>query len=139
MASSFEKSVKGATKVKVCFVPALFSCGRQPRLTMPFRRQLAPPKTKYIEHILVATHAGEAGVAEIFRALQYRLHDSTWTTVFKSLITVHLMIREGSPDVTLAYLAKNRNLLAPVSINDGKKPAPLHGTLCYLRVSLARC
>ncbi|OAA62022.1 ANTH domain protein [Niveomyces insectorum RCEF 264] len=97
MASSFEKSVKGATKVK-----------------------LAPPKTKYIEHILIATHAGEAGVGEVFRALQYRLHDSTWTTVFKSLITAHLMIREGSPDVTLAYLAKNRNLLAPTSISDAQ-------------------
>ncbi|KAL1903170.1 hypothetical protein Sste5346_000455 [Sporothrix stenoceras] len=97
MASSFEKSVKGATKVK-----------------------LAPPKTKYIEHILVATHADEAGVGEVFRALQYRLHDSTWTTVFKSLITVHLMIREGAPDATLSYLAKHRNVLAPISINDAQ-------------------
>ncbi|KAL2022740.1 hypothetical protein VTK56DRAFT_4556 [Thermocarpiscus australiensis] len=97
MASSFEKSVKGATKVKA-----------------------APPKTKYIEHILVATHAGEAGVGEVFRALQYRLRDSTWTVVFKSLITVHLMIREGSPDVTLAYLAKHRNMLAVSMFSDAQ-------------------
>ncbi|ERT01735.1 ENTH domain protein [Sporothrix schenckii 1099-18] len=97
MASSFEKSVKGATKVK-----------------------LAPPKTKYIEHILIATHADEAGVGEVFRALQYRLHDSTWTTVFKSLITVHLMVREGAHDATLSYLAKHRNILAPISINDAQ-------------------
>ncbi|KXX78149.1 Phosphatidylinositol-binding clathrin assembly protein [Madurella mycetomatis] len=97
MASSFEKSVKGATKVKA-----------------------APPKTKYIEHILVATHSGEAGVGEVFRALQYRLRDSTWTVVFKSLITVHLMIREGSPDVTLAYLAKHRNMLAVSMFSDAQ-------------------
>ncbi|KAF3004335.1 hypothetical protein E8E13_009485 [Curvularia kusanoi] len=84
MASSFEKSVKGGTKIK-----------------------LAAPKSKYVEHILVATHAGEAGVAEIFRALQNRLRDSTWTIVFKSLIIVHLMIREGEPEVTLKYLAQN--------------------------------
>ncbi|RKF55522.1 ENTH domain-containing protein [Golovinomyces cichoracearum] len=95
MASSFEKSVKGATKYKA-----------------------APPKSKYIEHILIATHSGEAGVAEIFRSLQYRLRDSTWTIVFKSLITIHLMIREGSPDVTLAYLAKHRNMLAISSFSD---------------------
>ncbi|RDW87415.1 hypothetical protein BP5796_03109 [Coleophoma crateriformis] len=95
MASSFEKSVKGATKIKA-----------------------APPKTKYIEHILIATHSGEAGVAEVFRALQHRLRDSTWTVVFKSLITVHLMIREGSPDVTLAYLARHRNMLAISSFSD---------------------
>ncbi|KAK0730377.1 ANTH domain-containing protein [Lasiosphaeris hirsuta] len=97
MASSFEKSVKGATKIKA-----------------------APPKTKYIEHILVATHSGEAGVGEVFRALQYRLHDSTWTVVFKSLITVHLMIREGSPDVTLGYLAKHRNVLAVSMFSDAQ-------------------
>ncbi|KAF2271027.1 ANTH-domain-containing protein [Lojkania enalia] len=84
MASSFEKSVKGGTKIK-----------------------LAAPKSKYVEHILVATHAGEAGVAEIFRALTNRLRDSTWTIVFKSLIIVHLMIREGEPEVTLRYLAQN--------------------------------
>ncbi|KAM5343592.1 hypothetical protein ACJ41O_012129 [Fusarium nematophilum] len=97
MSSSFEKSVKGATKIKN-----------------------APPKTKYIEHILVATHSGEAGVGEVFRALSYRLRDSTWTVVFKSLITVHLMIREGSPDVTLAFLATHRNLLATSSFTDAQ-------------------
>ncbi|CAG9936577.1 unnamed protein product [Clonostachys rosea f. rosea IK726] len=95
MSSSFEKSVKGATKIKN-----------------------APPKTKYIEHILVATHSGEAGIAEVIRALQYRLRDSTWTVVFKSLITVHLMIREGSPNVTLAYLSQNRNALAISNFTD---------------------
>ncbi|CZT09619.1 related to YAP1802-Yeast Adaptor Protein, member of AP180 protein family [Rhynchosporium graminicola] len=93
--SSFEKSVKGATKIKA-----------------------APPKSKYIEHILIATHSGEAGVAEVFRALQNRLRDATWTVVFKSLITVHLMIREGSPDVTLGYLARHRNMLAISSFSD---------------------
>jgi hypothetical protein len=81
--------------------------------------QNAPPKTKYIEHILVATHSGEAGVGEVFRALTYRLRDSTWTVVFKSLITVHLMIREGSPDVTLAFLSTHRNVLAISSFTDG--------------------
>jgi hypothetical protein len=56
---------------------------------------------------LIATHSGEAGVAEVFRALKNRLRDSTWTVVFKALIIVHLMIREGAPDVTLKYLSHN--------------------------------
>lgn len=64
-------------------------------------------------------------MAELFRALQFRLRDSTWTVVFKSLITVHLMIREGSPDATLAYLAKHRNMLAISSFTDGSlSPLP---------------
>ncbi|KFH44411.1 Clathrin coat assembly protein-like protein [Hapsidospora chrysogenum ATCC 11550] len=111
MSSSFEKSVKGATKIKN-----------------------APPKTKYIEHILVATHSGEAGIAEVIRALQYRLRDATWTVVFKSLITVHLMIREGSPDVTLAYLSKNRNSLAISNFTDGPFAASLSARLTELTI-----
>ncbi|KAI9846124.1 MAG: hypothetical protein M1838_001406 [Thelocarpon superellum] len=97
MSSSFEKSVKGGTKIK-----------------------LAAPKSKYVEHILVATHAGEAGVAEIFRALQNRLRDSTWTIVFKSLIIVHLMIREGEADVTLKFIAANPRKLAISNFSDGE-------------------
>ncbi|KAL8871495.1 MAG: hypothetical protein Q9174_002682 [Haloplaca sp. 1 TL-2023] len=95
MSGSFEKSVKGGTKIK-----------------------LAAPKAKYVEHILVATHAGEAGVAEIFRALQNRLRDSTWTIVFKALILVHLMIREGEPNVTLKYLADTPSKLAISNFSD---------------------
>ncbi len=69
----------------------------------------------------MATHAGEAGVAEIFRTLQNRLRDSTWTIVFKSLIIVHLMIREGEPDVTLSYLSVSPNRkLAINSFTEGE-------------------
>lgn len=56
----------------------------------------------------------------MFRALQFRLRDSTWTVVLKSLITIHLMIREGSPDATLQYLAKHRNQLAISSFTDAQ-------------------
>ncbi|KAI5818096.1 ANTH domain-containing protein [Pyronema omphalodes] len=97
MASSFEKSVKGATKHK-----------------------LAAPKAKYVEHILIATHAGEAGVAEVFRALSIRLRESSWTTVFKSLIVIHYMIREGERDVALRFLRRNLRILALSHYNDAQ-------------------
>ncbi len=91
---------------------------------------------RYIEHILIATHSGESGVAEVFRALQNRLRDSTWTVVLKSLITVHLMIREGAQDVTLAYLARHRSMLAISSFSDGMLETcrlfPLHAGLASL-------
>ncbi|KAK6881327.1 ENTH domain-containing protein C19F8.03c [Candida tropicalis] len=38
------------------------------------------------------------------RTLQSRLQDSSWSVVYKSLIVIHLMIREGDRDVTLDYL-----------------------------------
>ena len=115
MSSSFEKSVKGGTKIKVrntSWVDEIVAL-------LIFPLQLAAPKSKYVEHILVATHAGEAGVTEVFRALQNRLRDSTWTIVFKSLIIVHLMIREGEPNVTLKYLAEQPRKLAISNFSDG--------------------
>jgi len=51
-------------------------------------------------------------VADVFHTLQLRLRDSTWTIVFKSLIVVHLMIREGAPEVTLRFLADSPRRLA---------------------------
>lgn len=83
--------------------------------------KLAAPKSKYVEAILSATQGGEAGVAEIFRTLQLRLRDSTWTIVFKSLIIVHLMIREGAADVTLRYIAESPKRLAISNFADGKQ------------------
>ncbi|KAK7996063.1 ANTH domain-containing protein [Apiospora marii] len=93
MASSYEKSVRGATKVKN-----------------------APPKTKYIEHILIATHAGEHAVAEVFRALETRIEIPTWTVVFKALITIHLMIREGA----LKPNATHRGLFNNITVTKGQ-------------------
>ena len=58
-------------------------------------------------------------MAEIFRALQNRLRDSTWTIVFKSLIIVHLMIREGEPNVALKYVADSPSKLAISNFSDG--------------------
>ncbi|KAI4153409.1 MAG: hypothetical protein LQ340_002323 [Diploschistes diacapsis] len=95
MSSSYEKSVKGGTKIK-----------------------LAAPKSKYVEHILQATRAGDAGVAEIFRTMQNRLRDSTWTIVFKALIITHLMIREGEANKTLRYLSENPTKLAISNFSD---------------------
>ncbi|KAL1957628.1 hypothetical protein VTO42DRAFT_5739 [Malbranchea cinnamomea] len=92
--TNFEKSVKGATKSKN-----------------------AAPKSKYIEHILTATYS-DAALAEIFRVLQLRLRDSTWTIVFKSLIVIHMMIREGSPGAALSYMSQNPQKLAITSITE---------------------
>lgn len=114
MSSNFEKSVKGGTKVK-----------------------LAAPKSKYVEHILLATQSGEAGVAEVFRTLTGRLRDSTWTVAFKSLIIVHLMIKEGAQDATLRYLAvAPRNRLAINTFTDVQTQG--HNIRRYSEYLLAR-
>ncbi|KAK5113657.1 hypothetical protein LTR62_003284 [Meristemomyces frigidus] len=114
MSTNFEKSVKGGTKVK-----------------------LAPPKSKYVEHILLATQSGEAGVAEVFRTLTHRLRDSTWTVAFKSLIIVHLMIKEGAEDATLRYLSvAPKNRLAINTFTDVQTQG--HNIRLYSEYLLAR-
>ena len=44
--------------------------------------------------------------------MQYRLLDSTWTIVFKALIVIHIMIREGAQDSTLLHLAEHPKKIA---------------------------
>ena len=84
---------------------------------------MAAPKSKYVEHILLATRSGEAGVAEVFRTLQHRLRDSTWTIAFKAHAVVHLMIRDGEKDATLGYLAAApKTRLAINTITEGTIP-----------------
>lgn len=84
--TTYEKIVKGATKVKI-----------------------AAPKPKYIEPILMATLADHPGEMEnlhtIMRTLETRLNDSAWSVVYKALIVVHIMIREGDKDAVLEYLS----------------------------------
>jgi hypothetical protein len=58
-------------------------------------------------------------VAEVFRILQLRLRDPAWTIVFKALIVVHFMIREGAQDAALAFLSDNPKKIAPSNFSEG--------------------
>ena len=60
-------------------------------------------------------------MAEIFRTLQLRLRDSTWTIVFKALIVIHLMIRDGQLDATLQYMEENPQKLAISGFSEGEQ------------------
>ena len=62
--------------------------------------------------VAAANNGSEIAIAEVFRTLQLRLRDSTWTIVFKALIITHLMIRESRPDTTLRYIAESPRRLA---------------------------
>lgn len=83
--TTYLKLVKGATKIK-----------------------MAPPKQKYIEPIMLGT-ADPSEFREIVRALESRISDTAWTVVYKTLIVVHLMIREGDRNVALKYFSTHRS------------------------------
>ncbi|KAK9464910.1 ANTH domain-containing protein [Lipomyces arxii] len=94
----YDKTVKGATKLKVC--------------------HMAAPKAKYIEPILQGT-ANQGELEDIFRCLSSRLRDTAWTVVFKALIVVHIMIREGKRDAALEYLRHHSRILDCSQMNRG--------------------
>lgn len=79
--TTYVKLVKGATKIK-----------------------MAPPKSKYVDPILLGT-TQPGDFQEIMDALQHRINDSAWTVVYKALIVLHLLIRDGEKQVALNYLS----------------------------------
>ena len=79
--TTYAKLVKGATKIK-----------------------MAPPKDKYVDPILLGT-TRQDDFQEIMDALQHRINDSAWTIVYKALIVLHLLIRDGERQVALEYLS----------------------------------
>ncbi|KZV91520.1 ANTH-domain-containing protein [Exidia glandulosa HHB12029] len=85
--SSFDKVVKLACKPKA-----------------------APPKSKYIDPILAATYGDEGTIQELSRALVPRLREPNTIVVFKALLVLHTMMRNGQTDNVLSYLARSDEL-----------------------------
>ncbi|KAF8605957.1 ANTH-domain-containing protein [Ceratobasidium sp. AG-I] len=82
--SSFEKVVKLACKPKS-----------------------AAPKAKYIEPLVAATYADDGSIHDICKALAPRFKEPNAVIVFKALIVLHSMIRQGQTDNVLKYLASS--------------------------------
>ncbi|KAI6024433.1 ANTH domain-containing protein [Pisolithus marmoratus] len=85
--SSFDKVVKLACKPKA-----------------------APPKTKYLDPIIAATWSEDGAVYDVCKALIPRLREPNAIVVFKALIVLHTMIRNGSTDNVLSHLSSSEIL-----------------------------
>ncbi|TEB36727.1 ANTH-domain-containing protein [Coprinellus micaceus] len=81
--SSFDKIVKLACKPKA-----------------------ASPKAKYIDPIIAATWSDDGAVSDVCKALVPRIREPNVIIVFKALIVLHTMIRNGSTDNVLGYLSQ---------------------------------
>ncbi|KAJ3516945.1 hypothetical protein NLJ89_g814 [Agrocybe chaxingu] len=82
--SSFDKVVKLACKPKA-----------------------APPKAKYIDPIIAATWSDDGSVHDVCKALAPRIREPNTIVVFKALIVLHTMIRNGATDNVLSYLSSS--------------------------------
>ncbi|KAJ3480704.1 hypothetical protein NLI96_g8164 [Meripilus lineatus] len=84
MASSYDKLVKLACKPKA-----------------------APPKSKYLDPIIAATWSEDGSVHDVCKALAPRFREPNAIIVFKALIVLHTMIRNGATDNVLQYLTSS--------------------------------
>ncbi|KAI8985698.1 ANTH domain-containing protein [Trametes punicea] len=82
--TSFEKTVKLACKPKA-----------------------APPKAKYLDPIIAATWSEDGAVHDVCKALSPRFREPNAIVVFKALIVLHTMIRNGATDNVLQYLSSS--------------------------------
>ncbi|KAI1785676.1 ANTH-domain-containing protein [Ganoderma leucocontextum] len=82
--TSFEKTVKLACKPKA-----------------------APPKAKYLDPIIAATWSDDGAVHDVCKALSPRFREPNVIVVFKALIVLHTMIRNGATDNILQYLSSS--------------------------------
>ncbi|KAF5316431.1 hypothetical protein D9619_006328 [Psilocybe cf. subviscida] len=85
--SSFDKVVKLACKPKA-----------------------APPKAKYIDPIIAATWSDDGAIHDVCKALAPRIREPNAIVVFKALIVLHTMIRNGATDNVLSYLSQSEVL-----------------------------
>ncbi|KAG1723828.1 ANTH domain-containing protein [Suillus paluster] len=85
--SSFDKTVKLACKPKA-----------------------APPKAKYLDPIIAATWSEDGAVHDVCKALVPRLREPNAIVVFKALIVLHTMIRNGATDNVLSHLSSSEVL-----------------------------
>ncbi|VDB99917.1 unnamed protein product [Peniophora sp. CBMAI 1063] len=111
--SSFEKVVKNACKPKH-----------------------APPKAKYLDPIIAATWSDDGAIHDVCRALAPRFREPNATVVFKALLVLHTMIRNGATDKVLAYLSSS-DVLRLRNVGSGqwdgyKAPENLQAYAVYL-------
>ncbi|KAF9644178.1 ANTH-domain-containing protein, partial [Thelephora ganbajun] len=93
--SSYDKVVKGACKPKA-----------------------AVPKSKYLDTLIAATYSEDGSVHDVCKALAPKFKEPNAIVVFKALLTLHTLIRNGSTDNILAYLSNGdmlrlKNVSAP--------------------------
>ncbi|KAG6864849.1 hypothetical protein C0991_006790 [Blastosporella zonata] len=93
--SSFDKVVKLACKPKA-----------------------AAPKAKYLDTIIAATWSDDGAIHDVCKALAPRFREPNTVIVFKALIVLHTMIRNGATDNVLGYLS-NSDVLRLRNVSGG--------------------
>ncbi|KAG8937967.1 hypothetical protein FRC03_007720, partial [Tulasnella sp. 419] len=79
----------------------------------------APPKSKYMDNIIAATYSEDGAVRDVCIALAPKINELNVIVVFKALIVLHTMIRNGATENVLAYLSSSE-VLPLRNVSNGK-------------------
>ncbi|KAI8584279.1 hypothetical protein K450DRAFT_219073 [Umbelopsis ramanniana AG] len=69
------------------------------------------PKQKHLQHLISLTHSSNLNMKDLFEMLQRRIRENSWIIVFKALITVHTLMREGSGDKIIVFVEQHPTIL----------------------------
>ncbi|ORZ11168.1 AP180 N-terminal homology domain-containing protein [Absidia repens] len=76
------------------------------------RLEYRPPKQKHLQTLINLTYHKPALIDEILVALGRRGRENSWIIIYKVLIIVHTLIRQGNGDQTLSRLQKHADILS---------------------------
>ncbi|KAJ3327605.1 hypothetical protein HDU76_011445 [Blyttiomyces sp. JEL0837] len=85
-------------------------------------KKLAPLKLKHVATLTEVTWHRE--FSELFRLIGQRTREPNWVVVFKCLILVHILIREGNTERVFEYLTSNPSVVDAKGFRD-KTLSPL--------------
>ncbi|KAJ3019294.1 hypothetical protein HKX48_002239 [Thoreauomyces humboldtii] len=81
-------------------------------------KTIKPLKPKHVQILTGASWQREIPISELFRFLNHRLREDHWVVVFKALITIHILMREGATDRVIGFVASNAGLLNMANFRD---------------------
>ncbi|RKP25834.1 AP180 N-terminal homology domain-containing protein, partial [Syncephalis pseudoplumigaleata] len=82
------------------------------------RNQPQPIKQKHLDVLVAASWSHEVAMSDCFTLLQQRIHENNTHTTMKSLIIIHVLMRDGSSDRVMGYLVTMPNLLSLEPMRD---------------------
>ncbi|KAJ3046681.1 hypothetical protein HK097_000639, partial [Rhizophlyctis rosea] len=81
-------------------------------------RKAKPLKPKHVHFLCQVSMERGSHISDIFRCINARLREHNWVVVFKSLILIHILMREGGTDRVLGFLASNSAMLNMSAFRD---------------------
>ncbi|CDH60073.1 enth domain-containing protein [Lichtheimia corymbifera JMRC:FSU:9682] len=82
------------------------------------RLEYQPPKRKHLDTLVALTHQSPANIEDIMHTLSKRMKETSWIIVFKVLIIIHTLMREGADDCAASYVYHHLGILETNKLRD---------------------